>query len=835
MGTVRKTLLFFFILFQSVYIFGQGTEHSGGQITGRITDSASKAPLEYATITLTKVGESKPLNGTTTDPAGHFTIKDVQPGSYSILVEFIGYHSRTLNHISITRKNEQLDLKTIILGKTAEAMQTVVVTARAKLVENKIDKMIFNAERDITSQTGVASDVLKKVPQVSVDVDGNVQLAGSSSIRFLINGKPSSAFGSNVTDVLQAIPASQIKSIEVITNPGAKYDAQGLGGIINIILKNNTAKGINGNLSLTGGTRMDNGSFNFNARKGKLGVNAFISGNLRPYTTTITNYNRLTTDTANKTLVQLQQNASARYNRHGLQTGVGFDLAMSNKDNLSGAASYNIFEYAGNGFNFQNQTTSEEEYLPVVNSTILSNNYSSNQFRFQNTDASLNYKKTFSKEDQELTVGLNTSIANIINHSNNDQYLLPQDSLYYGTRNTNPGKEYETELQIDYTQPLKKDVILGFGGKTVFYDINSTSNVLNYETGSKTFITNNYLSNHLDYRQKVYAFYSELTLPVGKLFDAKIGGRYERTQINAYYSNAQHQVPAHGYNTFVPSVFLSKKLGENGDQTIRLNYSKRIERPDYNDLNPFINTSDPKNFTSGNPYLLPETGNRFELGYNKEYSGKGSLMVTLFYRINNQDIQPYVTYYPSLMVGDTTYTHVSLTTRQNIGQEKNTGVSLFGDLRFNDKLSVRSNVFLFYRHTINTVDPGYNSNSFNYRFNLNASYQFAPTLASEFFGSFNSPRNEVQGRYPSFTTYSLAIRKQFWNKKGSLALTANNFFSEYLDQLTSVKGPNFTSSSLRKIPFRSFGLNFTWKFGKLEFKKEKEKENDDQGVRGIEG
>src|SRR5437763_1151043 len=133
-----------------------------------------------------------------------------------------------------------------------------------------------NAEKDITSQTGVATDILRKVPQVTVGIDGNVELAGNASIRFLINGKPSSAFGSNIADVLQAIPANQIKSIEVITNPGAKYDAQGMGGIINIILKKSNAQGINGNLSLTGGTRTENGSFNFNARKGKLAVNAFV-------------------------------------------------------------------------------------------------------------------------------------------------------------------------------------------------------------------------------------------------------------------------------------------------------------------------------------------------------------------------------------------------------------------------------------------------------------------------------------------------------------------------------------------------------------------------------
>ena len=275
-----------------------------------------------------------------------------------------------------------------------------------------------------------------------------------------------------------------------------------------------------------------------------------------------------------------------------------------------------------------------------------------------------------------------------------------------------------------------------------------------------------------------------------------------------------------GYNTFVPSIFFLKKVGD--DQTIKLSYSKRIERPNYGDLNPFVNTSDPKNITSGNPFLKPEIGNRYELGYSRELGATGSFVITAFYRANNHDIQPYIVYYPSLKIGDSTYTNVAVSTRQNIGLEKNVGISLFGNINFTKKLNIRTNVFVFHRHTINALDPGYNSNSFNYRTNLNASYQFTKSLAGEFFGNFNSARHEAQGRYPSFTTYSLAIRKQIWNKKGSLALTATNPFNVYVNQRTLVFGPGFSVTSLRKVPYRSFGINFTWKFGKLEFRKNKE-------------
>jgi outer membrane receptor protein involved in Fe transport len=252
---VKKTFLCAILLLNLFIVHAQlsGTN----TITGSVLDSASKAPLEYATVTLFFKGKTKPVNGATTDNTGSFIITEVRDSIFNIVFESIGYNSYTLKDVVINRKF--ITLKNILLSRKTGVLQGVTIVAQGKLIENKIDKMVFNAERDLTSQSGVATDVLKKVPQVSVDADGNVELAGSGGIRFLINGKPSSAFGSSITDVLQSIPASEIKSIEVITNPGAKYDAAGLGGIINIILKSNTTKGYNGNISLTAGSLQENG------------------------------------------------------------------------------------------------------------------------------------------------------------------------------------------------------------------------------------------------------------------------------------------------------------------------------------------------------------------------------------------------------------------------------------------------------------------------------------------------------------------------------------------------------------------------------------------------
>ncbi len=797
-------------------------KNAEGSIAGKVTDSLSKKPVEYATISLFIGGNKKALNGTVTNKEGKYILNAVEPGTYTIVVESIGFLPYAINNISISKKNPNVDLANTALSKNIPLLQNVTVTSNT-LIENKIDKLVFNAEKDLTSQGGVATDILKKIPQVSVDVDGNVELAGSSSIRFLINGKPSSAFGSSITDVLQSIPASQIKSIEVITNPGAKYDAQGLGGIINIILKQSKVKGINGNLSLTAGTRNENGSFNLNTRKGDMGFTFFVSGNARLIATIPSNSERLSIDTTAQRNISLKQDGNYRFQRYGMESGIGFDWTYKKKNSFTGSVRYGNFGNSGKGTINQQQVVTAQNGGTVI-SSIATVNHNNNAPRFDNVDVELSYKRTFNKEDQELEISFNSAYEKSRARSGNYQKLLPQDSIYYGTDNTNPGKESETEFQVDYTHPIKEDIMLGVGGKFNYVNINSHSNVSGYDPGSKSYLFDSALSNELNYNQYVYALYAELSFPVGHFFDAKIGGRYERTEINSFYSNAQQQVGQHGYNTFVPSVFLLKKIGEK--QTIKLSYSKRIERPDYNDLNPFINTTDSKNISAGNPYLLPEIGHRFELSYSRNFDQAGSVTLTAFYRINDNDIQPFIIFYPSLKVGDSTYTNVAVSMRQNIGTEKNMGANLFIDLHLNSKLNIRSNLSFFKRHTINVLDPGYNSNSINYRFNINASYQFSKSFAAEFFGSFNSARNVAQGRYPSFTTYSFALRKQFWNKKASIALSATNPFNQYVDQKTELFGPNFKVNSTRRVPFRSISINFTWKFGKLEFKKEKDENKD---------
>ncbi len=819
-----KYLVSFLLVAFSVSAFAQSAPvlKGNGQINGIVLDTDTKSPIEYATVILYSKGAKNAIGGATANEKGIFKISDLPNGIYKIDIEFVGYKTISVDNIEIDNAHLNVNINTIALVKSKSTLAEVTVKSSAKTIDNKIDKMVFNAEKDISSQNGVATDLLKKIPMVSVDIDGNVQLAGTSSIRFLINGKPSVAYGSNINEVLQSIPASEIKTVEVITNPGAKYDADGLGGIINIVLKQNKTKGYNGNISTSIGTRIENGSINLAARNNNFGASLFIASNARLLAATPLTAYRKTVDSINKTYNYLQQDGSSDVKRQGMHSGLNLDWTYLKKNSFNASFGLNGFGTDATGAN--NQTLSSQPFGGAIVQNALLHNITNSSFsENSNYNFGANYKRTFDKEGREFELAY--SASNIGNakfniNSGATQYDALTQKLIYGSSNLNGTKETESELKFDYSEPISENVKLNIGSKITNLGINSVTNVF-LQSGTQALKQNNSLSNTLDYKQHVVAFYSELEFPIKDWVEVKLGGRFEQTNVNAVFSNATQLVNPN-YNNFVPSIFFKRKLGE--DNSIKLSYSRRINRPGAEELNPYINTTDPKNMSQGNPYLLPELGERIELTYSQEIKELGSLMLTVFQRNSDQDIQPYVTYYPSLQVGDSLYYNVNLSRSQNIGLEKNTGVNIFSDFKISNALSVRSNFSYYYRQIFNTIDHFYNPSSQNYRANINLTYEFSKTLVTEWFGNYNSARNEVQGKYPANLSYSFALRKKFWNGKGSLGILANNPFAEFIEQQTFITGPNFNSNSIRYVPSRSFGISFNWRFGKLEFKKERKDE-----------
>lgn len=813
-------IILLFFIFSSVIVNAQPYNNPKGRISGKVIDAVTQQPVDYATVSISKAGATSPFDGVSTDPKGNFTLMNVSPGDYIVSVDFMGYKKKIIDKLSINDATPNISLGTISLEPIQTQLKSVDIVAKAPVVQNKIDKMVFNVANDLTSQSGTAADVLQKVPQVTVDIDGNVQLQGNSNIRFLINGKPSSIFGASLADALQSIPSTQIKAIEVITSPGAKYDANGTGGIINIVLKDSKVQGVNGNFNLSAGTRRENGNFNLNARKGNFGVNAFFGGGEQINSTTIN-----TTDSksySNNTLTDLYQNGSSAFTRGGFHSGIAFNWDITKKDALTVSFGYNYFKNHGDGPT--SQVSNKYDLLADTTLSSLSTlRNSDSRFRGRYFDYSIDYKKTFNTEGQELDVLFNSSYGN-----NLSNYIQQTDTLsnghYSGIRGNNPGTDHETDISIDYTQPISKKVKIETGAKVVLENINNS--VATDTLGGGVWLPNANQSYGFNYDRKIYAGYVSTTF---SMFNDFIGGmaglRDEYTTTSANFPGAT-SIPS--YNTLAPSLVLTHKLSET--ESLKLNYSYRIQRPDYGSLNPFYNVSDPHNISVGNPNLKPEIGHNYEFGYNKSFNQGANIYIGAFYRYNTNDLQSYTTPYSTYTIDGTTYTDVYLNQRANIGTETTEGISLFGSLPVTKQFNLRTNMMFSNRITTNPGNP--TVRGFMYRINLNASYDFGHDFIGEAFVNYNSSQRTIQGNRPVFAFYNIAVRKQFWNKKASIGLTTTDPFANYLNQKSTTSGPDFSQTSIREIPFRSFGIILSYRFGKMEFKKDKNKDDNNNDMPG---
>jgi ferric enterobactin receptor len=509
---------------------------SNSVLTGKILDKSTNQPLEYATISVMNIETGKTINGGITDVRGAFTISDIQYGTYKIVIGYIGYENITVDKVVLDAGKRSVSLGTLSLQPSMKSLQNVIITGDKPIVESKIDKIVYNAANDITSQGGAAIDVLKKVPQVTVDVDGNVELQGNANVRFLINGKPSSVFGNSLADALASIPASQIKSIEAITNPGAKYDSQGTGGIINIILQDNKMKGVNGNINLSAGSRLENSSVNLNLRHNNFGVNAYFSGNAQIKSQVPNSQQRITTDTAGKVITALSQNGLSEFQRLGFHSGLGFDWDISKNDNITGSLGYNQFTNQSTGVinleelikNFSDSTLAD----------IFSARNSESHSRYTSFDWSLAYKKKFKKEGQELDVLYNASHGDPYGNYSQTQTYLDQINPYMGQSSINPGTIDENEVSADYTHPVNENFKIETGVKSTFQRLNSIADVSVYSPASDVFVADPLQSYNSKYNLNVYAGYLSADFKLFHYLDVKSGVRYEYTTItldNAKY------------------------------------------------------------------------------------------------------------------------------------------------------------------------------------------------------------------------------------------------------------------------------------------------------------
>jgi outer membrane receptor protein involved in Fe transport len=832
--------IFLLIAFFSTILTAQAQMPSAGsgikgRISGTVIDSISKKPVDYATISISRSGGKAILTGTLTDEKGNFKLNDIAPGSYKISVTFIGYPTKVIDPVTTTLSKPDNNMGTVVIAPSAKALSAVTVQGTTPVIENRIDKIVYNAEKDITSAGGNATDLLRKVPLVSVDLDGKPSLRGDQNVRILINGKPSGALSSSVADVLRTIPSDQIKSIEVITSPSAKYDAEGSGGIINIITKTKDVSGLSGSVSGGIGTRQNNGNANLNYKQNRLSISGNLGSNFAwPQTSLVDLRQEFSSGKV------INQESSAETKRNGTigSVNVGYDFNNYNSISSNIRVNGGGFKTDGSSNNFDSSNQFDDYYT--------SNNL--NKASFSGFDWNADYTRKFKKEGEELTIAGQWSHSKISTDFRTGYFGFDNNTdiaRFPNQLGANNGLNDEYTAQADYVLPINKAIKLEAGGKSILRRINSDYNVSNQvndlnnqANGTNPFVYNSNLSNLYDYKQDVYAGYTVLTFTLPKSFSLQAGARVENTDIEGKPTNATQtglQTFPQNYTNFVPSFILSKTV--KGTQTYKLTYNKRIQRPSLQYLNPFINKANQDNQSEGRPDLRPEIAQTVELGYNT-FIGASVINVSVYYKYTNDLIEGIT----RTVFDNDLNRNVQRTTFQNIGKNNSYGASFFGSVTPWKPLTIRSSINTFtYKPTVNADQVGNQSTSgtyFNYNAFLSGSFAFKKGWSAEFFGVFNSPRRTIQGENPAFSLFGFGAKKEIIAKKFTLGLNALSPFQKYLKLDQNISSPTFTQTQKIRYPLQSFGISFTYNFGKVTYgaqTKKKGVKNDDLLQGGDQG
>lgn len=758
-----------------------------GRIVAVILDSLTKKPIDYASVSLFNLKDGKSVNGAVTDTKGKVTLQNVSPESYKLSVGFMGYQTKTIQ-LKTTPEKPDYNAGTIYLSATAGNLKEVEITGQKALIENKVDKLVYNAEQDITNAGGDATDVMRKVPMLSVDINGNVQLRGAS-VRVLINGKPSGTMANSVADALKMIPAEQIKSVEVITSPSAKYDAEGSGGIINIITKKKTAEGVSGSLNTTAGTRSNNGSFNLNAKTGRLSLNGSLGLNQAyPQKSKVVTFNSATIDGITNTTLQ---DGYSNWSRVGYNGSLGLDYDFNAYHNISTTAKMNRFSNGGPGRS------------DIIRNGMASVNLRDMDMSFNNLDWNLDYRKTSKTEGEEFSVSAQLSTGrNGSDFSNTFSADGTPDMTILGH---NTGKNNEYTLQSDYTYPFSKTTVLETGIKGILRNI-----ISDYDQQQQDF----------DYDQNVVAAYSVMGFKLTKKVAVKAGLRAEYTKINGLAGNSLNF--DNDYFNLFPSLVVSQTL--KAMTTLKLSYNRRIQRPSLSYLNPFRNESDVYNPMQGNPKLAPELTDNIELGYSTFI--KGSMInAAVFYRNTSDVIETAIQ--PIVEDG----VSKNLTTYLNVGTSKSYGFNVFGSYNPKPKWTLMAN-FGLNTYEINNAEQNVNTGTFlNYTAFARSAYALPKGWTTELWGVVNSPKRTFQGKTEMMYFYGGAVKKEIMKKKATIGLNVLNPFNRDLNIKTENNTLNSTQRTDIHYPLRSFGLNFSYNFGKMNFnaqpKKKKGVNNDD--------
>lgn len=791
----------------------QAAPKGSAKIVGYLLDSTDKKPVEFASVALINKATGRPVDGAVADQVGKFTISKVAVGEYKLVVSFIGYDSKTLA-ISVTGKNDDQDLGVISMASSTKMLAEVTVEGQRALIEERVDRTVYNAEKDATNRGGDATDVLKKVPMLSVDLDGNPSLRGSTNVKVLINNKPSTIMASSLSDALRQIPADMIKTVEVITSPSARYDAEGSAGIINIVTKKNTLQGLTLSLDTSAGLRGSNLSLNGNFRNKNWGLSL---GGFGRSEYNVNGKFESTQITGAAGGIQNTNIQTAETRRQGIfgNYQLGFDWDINKYNSVTSSMRFGL----RNGTNWQDGLSQirNDKLFSLRNTNALDES--------ANVDINIDYTKTFAKAQKEF------SILTMFSRNNrtNDFYNLilnpnsTMTEIMSSIKNVNDSYNQEGTIQMDYQTPINKMSMIEFGAKAISRDVTSDyASFTGDKNGTYTPVNNLVLpSNVFDYNQSIWSAYSSYTLTTKNKWSIKAGARFEQTNITAsFLKNEGQNTVIPPYGVLVPSFNMSKTFKSG---TWRFSYNRRLQRPGIQNLNPNINATNPLNISQGNPNLEPEFTNNYEVSYSKFI--KQTYISTSFFMRNTTGAISNI----RQVYGDTVKT-----TAMNIGNEDAYGMNVNMNINLSNKFMLGGGGDLSYMVLANNVpdkmlsarNEGLQSN-----FRIFGNYNIGNGWGAQVFSFYRVNQIQLQGSQGGFGIYSLGFRKDFKNKKGSLGFGAENFFTPNGFVIRSeTKTATINQESKNTLRNMNFKINFTYRIGKMSFgptKKKKSVNNDD--------
>lgn len=821
---LAKSLFIFTIFCVAFGLPVQAQNGDSGKITAKIIDAQTNETIPFATAVIINRKTKAIVKGAQSDANGNLLIAGLSNGVFTFKVSYVGYQTMVRDSVSIT--GAAIDFGTIKM-KTAKGtvLNEVKVTGQKSTIQLGIDKKIFSVDQSLVSEGGSASDLLQNVPSVQTDIEGNVSLRGSAGVRVLIDGKPSLIAGGNVAQILQSIPASSIESVELITNPSAKYDAEGQSGIINIVLKKNKKLGLNGSVALTAGNQ-DNYNANTNLSFQNSKINLYGNYGYRYGNRNGGGFSNIFYKAATLNTVYANQNTDGESLDKGHNVKAGMDYFITDKSVVSVSGGFNIRD------NDRNEFLRIDQLDAFKNPVNLSNRNNSNLGTGGSYDLNLDFSQKFKKPKEELTFNFSFSEGDNDNYQvyNTDVYNINGQSVSTmpNIRTTDGnGFNRNYNIQTDYTLPVGKlgKIEAGYRSQIRFSENSSLARQQDQLTGD--YFTDLTLTNEFNNKDQVHALYFNYQNQIGN-FGYQVGLRGEDAKLDTRLGTFDHTgkltyVPGQvAYKRLYPSVFLTQKL--KGDQQLQMSYSRRVNRPRGWDTNPFLDVSDPLNYRRGNANLKPEDVHAYELAYSKFWP-KVTLTSSIYLRQTNDVIQRVRT--------EPDQNGVTITTPQNLTRNLSSGFELISKVDVLKAWNFTANVNLYQSKIEGVPAFGIVENSgFSWNANLTNNFVLPYSITLQLKGDYRAPEVMAQGKRNAMYGLDAGAKYDFKNKKSSLSLNIRDVFNSRAWSMTT-DANNTVIDFRRRMQGTMANLTYSYRFGKTDFSFKK-KRPDQQEMRSDE-